>query len=369
MKMHSFPTQFSPIVQITGGTSYLVDSLNQLLGSADLNRVRIAVSYVRWSGLGLLSSRLEAFLKRGGRVETVFGIANGVTTADSLLYCIYLRSRHVSRVYSGTIEDKYQNATFHSKFFEFRFETKTVVLIGSGNITGGGLANNTELTAQLEFDNKNVEAVEALDDAWRAFKALAKPITVEQIRDLNKEQKLGAEREVIKNRNNPKPFLKLKHKSAPKPFFKKIIAINNTNQRLNLLSQLDSLSEKPSRLYLQILEYETGAQTSGGAGYQVQLPVATLAAFFGVAPNETRKVTFSFGKADYNVSLTHFSNKTHRVRLLPVKNTPRPAIIVFERITDTHYACSIIPRHLYRATLVSKCTEQTRAGARRWGLG
>jgi hypothetical protein len=111
----------SPVLQVSWGTVHLADRLNQLISMDDLKRLRIAVSYVRWSGLGILALQLESFLERGGELQTIYGIGNGVTTPDSLLCSLYLRKIYSTHTYAGVIYDQYQNATFHPKFFEFKF--------------------------------------------------------------------------------------------------------------------------------------------------------------------------------------------------------------------------------------------------------
>lgn len=367
--MASSRNSFSPIIQITGQTVHLADRLNQLLRVADLKRLRLAVSYVRWSGLGLFSSQLEVFLQQGGELQTIYGVSNGVTSPESLLYSLYLQEMYSKHTYAGIIDDIYQNATFHPKFFEFRFNHKTIVIIGSGNITAGGLVNNTECGVELEFNNTDRELPVAFEEAWKTFSSLAYPVTLEGIRKLKNQNNLGSELDRESGPSNDKPFIKTDKAPAKKPLYLKILDIKKGAQRHSLLSKLDSLSEKPKKLYLQILEYETGAQQTGaGAGYQVQLPVATLSAFFGVAPDQTQKASFRFGSEVIEVSLTHFENKTHRIRLRPIRDIPRPAIVIFERISKNSYKCSIVPSSQYGAILAAKCTEQTRAGARRWGL-
>jgi HKD family nuclease len=360
----------SPIFQMTGGDAQLSDRLNRLLGEADLKRFRVAVSYVRWSGLGLLALELEKFLQHGGELQTIYGVANGITSPDSLLYSLYLQKIYRNHSYAGTIEDAYQNATFHPKFFEFQFGQRTVAIIGSGNLTAGGLVNNIELAYQVEFPNGHKEGRSGLDEAWDAFASLAQPLTLTKIRELKQANTSGSELDPDEaGPSSDKPFIKHTKVTAKKPLFLKILNVKQPAIRHALLADSDALTEKPKRLYLQILEYETGAQQTGGAGYQVQLPVATLAAFFGVAPDQTQKASFHFGSEVIEVSLTHFGNKTHRVRLKPIQNIPRPAIVIFERLSKNAYKCSIVPPKKYAATLVAKCTEQTRAGARMWGLG
>jgi HKD family nuclease len=208
----------APILQITGGAVHLADRLNELLGADDLTRLRIAVSYVRWSGLGILATGIEGFLKTGGELQTIYGISNKVTTPDSLLYSLYLQQIYSTHTYAGVVEDQYQNATFHPKFFEFKFKDKTIALIGSGNLTAGGLVNNTEISVEVEFANGDL-LLPALDDAWKKFSSLAHPVTLQKIRKLKDQQTLGSEldREPGHGNEKTKPFIKFNKTIAKKP--------------------------------------------------------------------------------------------------------------------------------------------------------
>jgi HKD family nuclease len=357
-----------PLIQLTGGKTRLAERLNKLLAETDLKRFRVAVAYVRWSGLGILANRLEAFLKTGGEFQAIYGIENGVTSPDSLLYSLYLKKLYKCHSFAATVKDQYQNATFHPKFFEFQFEKKRVALIGSNNLTAGGLVNNIELLMQAEFAADDPLVAE-LDGAWQAFAALAEPISLEKIRQLKDQKKLGSELDREPGTAGAKPYVNVGVKTAKKPLFLKFLDVKSVPVKKALITNLDVITEKPKKLYLQILKYETGGSKAGGdAGYQVQLPVATLSAFFGVPPDKTQNVSFHFGPELIEVSLTHFGNNTHRIRLKPIQKIKRPAIVVFERTGNNEYKCSVVPANRYRSVLAAKCTQQTRAGARRWGI-
>src|SRR5690349_21466841 len=113
------------------GTNQLFKRLTTLLQTVGLQRVRIAVAYARWDGIGLIAPQLEDFLDEGGEFQSIYGVANGVTTPDCLLYSLYLQELYKKHTYAGAIEDEYANSIFHPKFFEFKFTERTIVIIGS----------------------------------------------------------------------------------------------------------------------------------------------------------------------------------------------------------------------------------------------
>jgi HKD family nuclease len=358
----------SYILQSPTSLGAQLHELERQLAQPGLKRVRIGVAYVRWDGIGLIATALEALLKRGGRVELIFGADNGVTTPDALLYGMVIRKLFPTQTYIGVILDKYGNSIFHPKFYEFRHKDDIFSIIGSANLTGGGMLRNTELSTVIDFKTIDNAAAEA-EKIWDSIKSSAIPVTIPLVRLLARSGKQGSERRPSgeEEPNLDKPFPKNVAKVKPKPLFKKILGFASAPTKIDILKDLDSLSDPPKSLHLQINKYETGGST-GRPGYQVQLPVATLGAFFGVGQNQSRMVKFIFPKESVNVTLSHFENNTHRVRLRPILDIKRPAILKFTRIGDDTYKVVAIPVAKYQSVLKAKCVNQTSANSRRWGI-
>jgi HKD family nuclease len=359
----------SLLKQAPASSGQLYKRINTLLEVTGLERFRVAVAYARWEGIGLIAPQIEKLLEGGGEFQSIYGVANKVTTPDSLLYSLNLQTLYSTHTYAGTIEDEFANSIFHPKFFEFRYQKKTVVIIGSANLTGGGLARNTELSVEVQFARgdpfeKQIEA------AWKSMRAGSRKLTLALIRKLKKQSELASERDRGENLSSTgkKKFVS-GGKVSPKPLFTKVLGISGRTKRSKIFSEMDTLTVRPRRLYLQILRGETGGQVGGAhPGYQIQLPVATLATFFGVGENESKEVTFRFPSDTVIVHLTHFPNHTHRVRLRPLRDIKRPAIVIFQRLGPDEYKCTVVPRKEYKKILGLKCTEQQRVGARLWGL-
>lgn len=365
--MGKTPQNVTLLEQVPEGPNHLYKRIVELLETSGLERFRAAVAYARWDGIGLIAPQIEEFLRGGGEFQSIYGVANGVTTPDSLLYGLYLQELYDTHTYAGAIEDKYANSIFHPKFFEFKFSETSIWIVGSANLTGGGFVRNTELGVEVETARgdpfeKQTEA------AWKAMRAGSEKLSVGLIRTLQKKSELASERDKGESQTDQsKPRLAAVVKASPKPLFAKVLELPEPSKRSKIFSKMDTLSFRPAKLYLQILKYETGGH-GGDHGYQIQLPVATLATFFGVGENETREASFRFPGETITVHLTHFGNNTHRLRLRPIRDIARPAIVVFKRIRADEYDCSVVPAKDYAKTLSRKCKEQTRTGARRWGL-
>lgn len=363
------PVSVDLLAQFTGKGELFLDQILAQLRHPSLKTVRFSVAYARWEGLGLISHAIDKFLKRGGRLETIFGAGNGVTTPDALYYGLLLERQYPGQTWSGFIEDQYSDATFHSKYFEFRLEKETNIIVGSANLSGGGLARNSEAGALIRIPAGD-PAEKSLDLYWTQALAAALPIDAAAIRSLAGRPGAGKEREdEVGGAKSGKPRIASSSRAAPKPLFKKILGLADLAEETkdDLLGEMTELTERPGNLYIQLLPRETGGM-AGQPGAAVQFPVATLGPFFGVTKQEKRPVTVDFPTGPVTPTFMHLKNNTHRLRLPPIMDVKRPAILHLRRIGPDHYEGRFVPASRYGTTLASKCTRQSRAGARRWGM-
>ena len=254
----------SLIAQLSGKEKYYFERVNALLDTKGLLRFRVAVAYARWDGIGLIAERLESFLDGGGEFQSIYGVANGVTTPDSLLYSLYLRELSFSHTYAGAVEDRYTNATFHPKFFEFLFEDKVVLIVGSANLTGAGLSRNTEMGVEIEcgVGSRLARRGEA---AWRGMQRASRQVTLSLIRSSKNRGGLGSEQDESETKSSKAGKQKLRARAVakPKPLFSRVLDLDKPPKKSKILAGFDPLSDRPKTLYLQVLKYETGAQATG----------------------------------------------------------------------------------------------------------
>lgn len=357
------------IDQSLNGEETALNRLKELFENPELERVRFAVAYARWEGLGLLSPSIEAFVERGGRFESIYGAGNGVTTPDALYYGLLLKRLFPEKIFAGFVEDEYANATFHPKFFEFRCASEVQVIVGSSNLTGGGLQRNSEVSLEASFPRGGTDE-KALETYWQAIRKQAKAVTLNHVLRISNSLGTASENSVnTKTPKSEKPYLPKGTKPRPRPLFEKILGLGKPSQtkKDQLLSEFSAISERPKHLYLEILARETGGQ-NGKSGSAVQLPVATLGAYFGVARSEGRAISLLFPSGPLDTTITHFSNSTHQVRINTILKIQRPAILKLTRKkTDVYIAEFVAPKD-YAKVLKTKCVNQSRKGSRRWGL-
>lgn len=121
--------------------------------------LKMAVAFAKTSGVNRLKKSMDAFRARGGKVTACVGIDLAGTTYEALsnLNCF------VDDLYVIHLEG---DQTFHPKLYNLIFSDKTIALVGSHNLTRGGLWTNVEscsVTTLVKSDDLDVAAQAQID--------------------------------------------------------------------------------------------------------------------------------------------------------------------------------------------------------------
>ena len=152
--------------------------LTDVLVNSSATRLQLAVAWVRRSGLARLNDSLAAFRQRGGEASAIVGIDEGGATAQGL--------RLAMEVFDSVhIYHERGSRTFHPKVYLASGATMANILIGSSNLTAGGLFSNNEvglkceLDLKQEFDRALFEEVREWFDMLYSDSGVCLPLTAE----------------------------------------------------------------------------------------------------------------------------------------------------------------------------------------------
>lgn len=125
-----------------------MEALADLLGRDDLDRALLSVAFVTKGGVELVARELEA---AGQRADIFVGIRNGVTTREGL-EALLNTGANLYYVDTGARE-----LLFHPKIYICRCGNQATAIVGSANLTVGGLRNNIESSVvfELNLDQEN----------------------------------------------------------------------------------------------------------------------------------------------------------------------------------------------------------------------
>ncbi len=144
-------------------TDVLIDNVQ------DADDVKFAVAFMKYSGLRLIEAALHRCLSRAGRVEFVVGLDFRTTDAMSLRAMNGMVKRHPNcylYCYSDTSDDA---RAYHPKLYLMGKEQLLTAVVGSSNLTQGGLQGNVEINAVFQME-RTTEHAETLFDVFAAIK-------------------------------------------------------------------------------------------------------------------------------------------------------------------------------------------------------
>ena len=169
------------------------DQIGLLIGAAlrdeTSTKAWFATAWAKRSGLGRLATDLTQFRARGGHAEVLVGVDEGGATIEGLQMAIDLFDEaHVFHDPGGR--------TFHPKIYVVEGPVQATAIVGSGNLTRGGLFTNYEgavvadLDLSVDEDARYLSEIHAYYDRLRAADKACKPLTVGLIEDLKKDSKI-----------------------------------------------------------------------------------------------------------------------------------------------------------------------------------
>jgi HKD family nuclease len=139
------------------------NAVNELLDIPDIEKVILSVAFISESGVGLI----EAGLKRHHDYLTIYaGIRNDITSHQALTKLHALGASVV------TVDTGSRHILFHPKLYLARSDVAARLIVGSANLTLGGLNNNIEAGMILDFDlslDSERAVVETIEDQFEAL--------------------------------------------------------------------------------------------------------------------------------------------------------------------------------------------------------
>lgn len=135
-----------PKVQIVSNINYPIGKIiNQELQNS--LETQIAVAFLKRSGIKTIEDSLMRSLDKGGKFELIVGLDFKTTDPMAMKFFIDL-SKKTKDVHFYCYGDKSENKNdivFHPKIYLFRNPKETVSIVGSTNLTQGGLMSNFEV--------------------------------------------------------------------------------------------------------------------------------------------------------------------------------------------------------------------------------
>ena len=254
-------------IQILSNTNYpLSDVLKGEL--IESTKVQIAVAFLRRTGIDEIYKSLDyALRENNARIEIIAGLDFKTTDSNALLALKEIENKQKNfKFYCfGDKRDNHNDLVFHPKMYLFETalsrNTKYTSIIGSSNLTGGGLTSNFEVNSIFREDTpKYYSQLEAIYNEIKYTDSVFNPSKDYILRYGNIKKEIEkAEDLTDKSIQSELQFLKDEEAKLPGtvPSLKKIIIefIKEQNQKGIQEVSVDTLyKEMPKRIAEQGLK-------------------------------------------------------------------------------------------------------------------
>lgn len=146
-------------------TGQLGNRLIEALDSNDYNTLNIIVAFAKNSGVLRLKDSFEKFRDKGGKVNIYVGVDLSGTSFEALT-SLLIHADSLNIIHAE------KSQTFHTKIYHLSGNEKELLIVGSHNLTGGGLWTNIESSVIYETKISNMEKNKSVDGYIEKLKSL-----------------------------------------------------------------------------------------------------------------------------------------------------------------------------------------------------
>ena len=125
-----------------------LDELRDIFTLNDISTVIISVAFLNQRGFGLLEDLIRPIAEK---TIVLAGIRNGITSAQGLIACVECGCK------TYAVDTGSRNVIYHPKIYLARNDNEVRLVLGSANLTAGGLHSNIEASLKLTADLGDLE--------------------------------------------------------------------------------------------------------------------------------------------------------------------------------------------------------------------
>lgn len=349
-------------------TGQLGNRLIELLDSEQYHILNILVAFAKNSGVLRIKESLQKFRDRGGIVNVYVGVDLGGTSYEALT-ALLLHANSLNVVHAE------KGQTFHAKIYQFLGQDRGLIVVGSHNLTGGGLWTNFESSVIIPLDNpssSDIQILNSLDDYIDNLNSLKESLMkISSQDDIDKLLKHGyVSKEVAKQVSRAKTLTQTESRESlfGNGVTAKLPRIAN-RMREETAVVPETLTESvsiPIEEKEETIWFETRKLT-GGSRNILDLSMKSLlergtpkgtsfdlgdqkfmrggVEFFGLNPtatNEVKNITINFEGIDYRDNTILFpegenANGTWRLQIKGISSSGKKITEAFKDKGDAHY--------------------------------
>ena len=327
-------------------------------------KIKIISAFVSGKGVAAISPLIDVFLADGNDVGIIFGSDRQGTDREAIIRLYELAKAHPDQINVKHFQAPSPNSIFHPKFYIYETDKAINFVVGSANLTTGGLGANFESLLLYEGVSKRSALAKEVFIIWEMFSNPQSPLKKEYLKPLSGEhlktllntlpRHTSQEPKDSQKRVNDlwKPLSAVKFPRSCRVLPRKKVSPLRAGRRLLLMDVLTETRKTQMQIPLDVIENFFGIEKA--KPYKINLSVWTRN---GLTQPIERPLVISSGNNGKRLM--------RRLEMPPIKNLQRPLTIVFLKMDrKILYAYSLFEKGSKSCEKASKIIEQARTTTR-----
>ena len=304
--------------------------------------LKIITAFVSGTGVSAIAPLLDVFLADGNSASIIFGVDRNGTDREAVRQLYALKRAYIEQLGVRVFNAPSAGAIFHPKLYIYDRGSEIDFVVGSSNLTSGGLASNFESLLLYEKVPRGSHIGTNALSIWETFSHPQNPLSAQFLRELTRRdvKKLLAtlpERTSLEPRSGNRRIRKLW-----KPLSR--IQLPRSGQ-IQLRRRYQSVK---ARQYLLMDLLDETRQT------QVQIPLPVIENFFQIEKDKPADISLSVltsaGQTQpirrpVVISGLGYGRLMRRLEMPQIKTMKRPLAVVFVKLPGkAKYAYSLLER-------------------------
>lgn len=305
--------------------------------------LQILSAFATGAAVEALEPFFEVFLADGNRIDIIVGIDRNGTSRDAIQMLDQLQRAYADRMSCFVFYAPSAFAIFHPKLYLHRTAGRLSAVVGSGNLTLGGLSNNFESLFAFRDISSRSRTGRELIQTWNTFAKPRPPLRSRFLRPLSPQYV----RSLLKRLPRSSRFETSGRRDGVNELWRPISHL--VLPRSNLPAQRrQSVAKTPMRSFMLIDVLKETRRT------QMQLPLAVVEEFFGVPRDAEASIQLSQvrgGTVTQPIERRLVISKgqsgsrlMRRIEMPQIAGQPRPLAATFVRTSRSRFSVAIFPR-------------------------
>lgn len=307
------------------------------------DRFLIMSAFASGSGVEALEPFFDIFLSDGNSIEIVIGIDRNGTNREAVARLFALQESYLGQFSCYVFHAPSNTDIFHPKLYVHRSLAYVSAIVGSANLTLGGLGNNFEsLFAYRDLPVRSKEA-NHLMDVWNTYAAPKVPLKTRFLRRLTRTYA----RELLRTLPKSSSIEGDRASKGVKAVWESVsrVKLPRSNERIQTQR---SIAHVPVSAFL-LIDILTETRST-----QMQLPLAVVEKFFRFAKDQEGSIQLSYirgGQVTQPIerkivisSGNQMQRLMRRIEMPQIAAQGRPLAAIFCRLAARKFAVALVPK-------------------------